>query len=208
MYDCIIFDVDGTLIDTEAAVLGSLKKFLAEKGCTVPVDENLRFVLGIPGKDALSQLGIQDTEEGCRIWNEYMKEFMDDVHPFQGIREVLAELKSKGIRTGIVTSKTRQELEDDFVPFGLMDQLDDVVCADDTEKHKPCPEPLLKFLEISGADPAQSIYIGDTAYDAECASEAHVDFGLALWGAPSPDQIKAAAHRLKHPSDIIGLAGN
>ncbi|KKO51096.1 HAD family hydrolase [Paenibacillus sp. DMB20] len=205
MYDCIIFDVDGTLIDTEAAVLGSLKKFLAEKGCTVPVDENLRFALGIPGKDALLKLGIQDTEEGCRIWNEYMKEFMDDVHPFQGTREVLAELKSKGIRTGIVTSKTRQELQDDFVPFGLMDQLDVVVCADDTEKHKPCPEPLLKFLEISGADPARSIYIGDTMYDAECASDAHVDFGLALWGAPSPDQVKIAAHRLKHPSDITSL---
>lgn len=206
MYNCVILDVDGTLIDTEAAVIGSLKKLLEERGHEVPADHELRFVLGIPGRDSLPRFGMKDVEEACERWNAFMKDFAEQIRPYDGIREALRRLKNAGITTGIVTSKTRQELENDFVPFGLMDQLDYVVCADDTEKHKPCPDPLMKFLELSGADPARSVYVGDTKYDAECASAAGVDFALALWGAPAPGEVRGAAHWLDHPSDIPGLA--
>lgn len=205
MYNCVILDVDGTLIDTEAAVIGSLKKLLEEQGHEVPADHELRSVLGIPGRDSLPRFGMENVEEACVRWNEFMKDFADQIYPYEGIRDALSHLKNAGITTGIVTSKTRQELEDDFMPFGLMDQLDYVVCADDTEKHKPCPEPLLKFLELSGVDPARSVYVGDTRYDAECASAAGVDFALALWGAPAPGEVRSATHRLAHPSDIPGL---
>lgn len=207
MYTCVILDVDGTLIDTEAAVIGSLKKLLQERDMAVTDDEKLRFVLGIPGKDSLPRLGIEDVEEACERWNGFMKDFADQISPYDGIPDALRRLKNAGITTGIVTSKTRQELEDDFVLFGLMGQLDYVVCADDTDKHKPCPDPLLKFLELSGADPDRSIYVGDTKYDAEYASAAGVDFALALWGAPAPGEVRNATHRLAHPSNIPGLAG-
>lgn len=121
---------------------------------------------------------------------------------FDGIEDLLIILHGRSIQTGIVTSKTREELKDDFLPFGLMDYLPFAVCADDTQKHKPNPEPLLRFMEIAGADPCKSLYIGDTIYDWQCAKAAGVPFGLALWGAKQIDEIKAE-HNFAYPGDII-----
>jgi phosphoglycolate phosphatase-like HAD superfamily hydrolase len=103
-----------------------------------------------------------------------------------------------------VTSKTNEELINDFMPFGLSSYLTHTVCADDTVRHKPHPEPLLKFLEISGADPKKSIYIGDTIYDYECARDAGIDFGLALWGCKNHENIQAK-YKFERPQDILGF---
>ncbi|OAB45275.1 HAD family hydrolase [Paenibacillus glacialis] len=204
MYKTIIMDVDGTLIDTEKAVLGSLQKMLAiEYNKTMELEE-LEFVWGIPGSSSLPVLGIEDTEKGDILWNVYMKEFMDSIHVFAGIRELLSTLHKRNIQIGIVTSKTKIELEDDFVPFGLMEYLSFVVCADDTLLHKPNPEPIQKFLEISGADPSSSIYIGDTMYDYQCARDAGVSFGLAVWGAKNNHGIEAK-HFFNDPNEVLAF---
>lgn len=171
MVRAIVFDVDGTLIDTEDAVLKSLQQALLEvQGRSRSLDE-IRFVLGIPGARALPKLGIapEDVDRVNERWNVFMKDHFDSISIFPGIMDVLKLLKEKGVPTGIVTSKTRQELEHDFVPFGMMEYLSLVVCADDTVHHKPHPEPILKWLERSGAEPNETIYIGDTSYDLECA---------------------------------------
>jgi HAD superfamily hydrolase (TIGR01549 family) len=204
MYNTIIFDVDGTLIDTEIAVLGSLQKMLKLDYNRETEAHELTFVLGIPGSTSLPMLGIHDIDEGSRRWNYFMKDFFDSIEVFDGIAEVMNTLKTRGIPQGIVTSKTTEELQDDFIPFGLMDYLTHVVCADDTEKHKPHPEPLLKFLELSGARPESSLYIGDTLYDYECARDVGVDFGLALWGCKDHDHIPAK-YKFAHPQDILRL---
>ncbi len=204
MYKTIILDVDGTLIDTEKAVFGSLQKMLAiEYNKTVELEE-LEFVWGIPGSSSLPLLGIEDTERGDILWNVYMKEFMGSINVFSGIRELLSTLHKRNIQIGIVTSKTKIELEDDFVPFGLMEYLSFVVCADDTLLHKPNPEPIQKFLEISGADPSSSIYIGDTIYDYQCARDAGVSFGLAVWGAKKNHEIEAK-HFFEDPNEVLAF---
>jgi len=207
MYNTFIFDVDGTLIDTEAAVLGSLQKMLKvdfDKNVELP---DLAFVLGIPGAVSLRQLGVADIEQANDRWNFFMKDFFEKITVFNGIRDVLNSLKLQHVVQGIVTSKTTQELRDDFSPFGLMSYLTHVVCADDTLKHKPNPEPLFKFLDISGADPRTSIYIGDTIYDYECAKDAGVDFGLALWGCKDHERIPAK-YKFAKPQDILKLSQN
>lgn len=204
MYNTVIFDVDGTLIDTERAVLGSLQKMLQTDYDRVTEIQDLTFVLGIPGSIALPQLGIKDIHKGNERWNYFMKDFFSSIEVFSGISDVLDTLKRNNIVQGIVTSKTAEELINDFVPFGLMNYLTHTVCANDTEKHKPNPEPILKFLEISGADPATSIYIGDTIYDYECARDAGVDFGLALWGCKNHEHIQAK-YKFEKPQDLIKL---
>jgi HAD superfamily hydrolase (TIGR01549 family) len=206
MYNTIIFDVDGTLIDTQQALIKSLQRLLKEELGKSYGDEELSFVLGVPGTASLLKLGIKDSEKANTKWNLYMKDFYDSIKVFEGIKEILSQLKSIGAVTGIVTSKTRKELLDDFVPFGLSGLLTYFVCADDTKKHKPNPDPLLKFLEISGAEPVKSIYIGDTYYDMQCARDAGVDFGLALWGANEPDRI-AAKHKFSNPYEIMNVLG-
>jgi len=204
MYKTIIFDVDGTLINTETAVLGSLQKMLKIDYNKEVEQSELSFVLGIPGADSLPKLGIVDIDRANDRWNFFMKEFYDEIHVYNEIEYLLDTLKKKGVGQGIVTSKTTQELRDDFAPFGLMQYLTYIICADDTKKHKPNPEPLLKFLETSKADPSSSIYIGDTIYDYQCARDAGVDFGLALWGCKNPEHIPAK-YKLEKPSDLLGI---
>ncbi|RJX37619.1 HAD family hydrolase [Paenibacillus pinisoli] len=204
MYQTFIFDVDGTLIDTEKAVLGSLQKMLMLDYGQHLETEQLTFVLGIPGADALPRFGIKDIDRANERWNEYMVDFAHTIHVFNGIKDLLAALNLEGVMTGIVTSKTTEELHADFVPHGLMGELHHVVCADDTARHKPHPEPLLKFLELSGADPAASLYIGDTIYDAQCARDAGIDFALALWGCGNPDTIEAR-YKLNSPIELLEL---
>lgn len=204
MYNAIIYDVDGTLIDTEKAVLGSLQKVLKTDYDKVVPLEYLYFVLGIPGSKSLSQLGISDIDRANERWNYFMKDFFHFIEVFSGIKDLLDTLKNRNIVQGIVTSKTNEELINDFVPFGLSSYLTHTVCADDTEKHKPNPEPILKYLKISGADPKKSIYIGDTVYDYECARDAGIDFGLALWGCKNHQNIQAK-YKFERPQDIIGI---
>ncbi|SEG58596.1 HAD family hydrolase [Paenibacillus sp. UNC499MF] len=204
MHTTLIFDIDGTLIDTEQAVLGSLQKLLKKNYDREISRQDLAFVLGIPGTVSLRQLGIDDLEYANKCWNDFMREYQHTIHVYEGIQPLLAELRERSVLTGVVTSKTKQEFLDDFVPFGLVHDLPYVVCADDTKRHKPNPEPLLKFLEISGAKAEDSIYIGDTVYDYECARDAGVDFGLALWGCKQPDAIPAT-YKFEHPADIVAL---
>ncbi|WMT43049.1 HAD family hydrolase [Paenibacillus sp. D2_2] len=202
IYKTFIFDVDGTLINTEEAVFGSLQKMLELEYNKSYKREELSFVLGIPGSRALPQFGIEDIERANELWNRYMKDFMDSIHVYPGVEELLCTLASRGVQLGIVTSKTKAELKDDFEPFGLLKYLSVVVCADDTEHHKPHPEPIHKFLEVAGADPDSAIYIGDTVYDSSCARDSKVAFGLATWGANPAHNIEAD-HYFQNPEEIL-----
>lgn len=202
VYNTVIFDVDGTLIETEKAVLGSLQRMLRTDYGQEYKLEDLAFVLGIPGQVALPKLGIEDVHRANERWNDFMKDFYSSIEVFDGITGVLDQLQQVQITLGIVTSKTKQELEDDFVPFGLMRYLPYVVCADDTLRHKPHPDPLLRFLEFSQADPQRSIYIGDTLYDYECARDAGIDFGLALWGCKNHSHIPAK-YKFETPNELL-----
>jgi len=206
MYTTIIFDIDGTLINTEQAVLRSLQKLLKITYDREVDFSELAFVLGIPGSVSLKRLGIKDNdiEYANHCWNEFLGNYKHTIHVYEGIQQLLASLKEHSISTGVVTSKTKQEFVDDFVPFGLDQYMQYVICADDTTLHKPNPEPLLKFLDISGAKSGASIYIGDTIYDSECARDAGVDFGLALWGCKHGDSIPAK-YKFKHPLDMLTL---
>ncbi|MBW8331789.1 MAG: HAD family hydrolase [Prolixibacteraceae bacterium] len=202
MFQCIIFDVDGTLIDTEISVKKSLQKVLSEETQKEYSHADLDFILGIPGHIALEKIGIKNIQEVNRRWNEYMNDYKNQVTVFDGIEIILQELKDKSIKTGIVTSKTRNELRDDFIPFGLMKYLDFYVCADDTINHKPNPDPILKFLEISGISADQAIYIGDTIYDYKAAKAANVKFALALWGAKDSDGFGNSI-QIEKPENIM-----
>ncbi|OVE66925.1 HAD family hydrolase [Clostridium diolis] len=205
MYNCIIFDIDGTLLDTEIAVLSSLQKLVFEELNENLSFDELRFALGIPGEVALNKLGITNILD-CNVkWNKYLKEYFHNVKVFDGIKDTLIKLNEIGILTGIVTSKTKEEFLNDFAPFELNNHFKLVVCADDTEEHKPNPEPILKFIELSGADKSKTIYIGDTRYDMDCALGAGIDFALALWGAKSSIGINAN-YILENPRQILKLA--
>lgn len=200
MYKEIVFDIDGTLINTENAVLNSLKDTLTEVlNKTFDVSE-LTFALGITGVKALEKLNVEDIPSAIDLWNINMNKYRNYISIFDEIEIVLNELKYK-YNLGIVTSKTREEFDLDFSCFGLNDYFKTVICADDTTNHKPNPEPLLKYMKIANVSNNEIIYIGDSIYDMYCAKSSLVDFAFAKWG--NKTQTLDAKYVLNSPLDIL-----
>ena len=113
-YKHIVFDIDGTLIDTEYAVLHSLQETIKGlSGREMPCSE-LRFALGITGTDALKKLEIKDTSYAIELWDKNMRNYTNTIKVFDGIVELLKNLLSLDYEMGIVTSKTREEFTHDL----------------------------------------------------------------------------------------------
>lgn len=182
-YKHIVFDVDGTLIDTLYSTTKALQDVLLEvTGRLYPLEE-LVFSYGIPGIDTLRQLEVADPLGALKQWEDRLEDYRQHDRVFDGIPGLLAALREAGCALGIVTSRTRAEFDADFAKLDIAPYFQSVICADDTEGHKPQPDPLLKYLERAGGGKGEALYIGDSVYDMGCARAAGVDFGLAGWGA-------------------------
>lgn len=197
----VVFDIDGTLLDTQHSILNSLQQTIVELSGKKPELSELTFALGIPGEITLKQLGIEDVKKANAVWNSNLAGHFDSIKLFDEIRDLIMELKAQDYRLGIITSKSREEYKSDFIPFGLGEYFDTVICYEDSLRAKPYPDPLLKYLEVSGVQSQEVIYIGDTTYDMLCALEANVKFGLALWGCHSLKDIQADYY-FNSPKDI------
>ncbi len=198
----IVFDIDGTLIDSITADLTSLQEtILSVINKKIEID-NLTFAFGIPGEVALKRLGIEEAYEVNKIWANNFKQHAHTITVFKGIEFVLQELQKQGCKLGIITSRSRTEYTDDFLRFQLTDYFETVICVEDSALPKPAPDPMLEYLKRTGANASDVLYIGDSIYDFQCASNAGVEFGLALWGCTSVKHIYAS-YFFKAPKDIL-----
>lgn len=200
-YKHIVFDIDGTLLNTESCILSALQDTLSQRLGRNYSAEELTFALGIPGLTTLGQLGIPDAEEALTLWQENMKKYAQRIRPYPGIGELVEKLHATGCGLGIVTSKNRKEFEEDAHLIPTREYFFTVICADDTEKHKPDPQPLLKYMELTGTGAREILYIGDSKYDGLCARDAGVDFALALWG--THDAFIPAKYYPEQPMDLL-----
>ncbi|WP_300603577.1 HAD family hydrolase [Niabella sp.] len=203
-YKHIIFDLDGTLIDTEAAVLNSLKETLQETHNGDYKLEDLHFALGIPGVTALQMLKVDDIEKVVSVWQKKFKSHFSKVRLFPYIKELLFAIKDENMKIGVLTSKTRLEYIEDFLPFGLQDKIDISLCIDDYHNPKPSSAGMLLYLKQAGIKADEALYIGDTMYDYQCAREAGVDFGLAVWGCKQFEGINAA-YFIMYPEEVVKI---
>lgn len=199
----IVFDIDGTLLDTEAAVTLSLQETMEELlGHSLSLAE-LRFTFSMPAKAALRVLGFPDVEAAYRRWSGKCLGYLGESCLFDGIPHLLESLIRRGYALGIVSSQTRSEYQLTFLPMGLGDLFGTVILADDTREHKPNPEPMLLYLERSGAKGAETLYVGDSPGDMSCAQEAGASGALACWCA-NPAEYPGVP-RLERPGMLLDL---
>ena len=206
-YKHLVFDIDGTIIDSAKINMLSLQETVKDlRGDVMPL-EDLYFSFGIPGVRAMEILGFPEPEKAVQVWIRNYSACAERLGMplFPGMREILERLREKGASLGIITSKLREEYDEHFEKQGLLELFPWVVTASDTPKGKPYPDPMLEYLRRTGAAPEEVLYFGDTAYDMDCARSAGVDHALVLWGCLSPEGIEAT-YRLEKAEEILEFA--
>lgn len=204
MYKYVVFDVDGTLVDNEEAVLYAYQSVIFKKFGRHFSDEEMIKGYGVPTPQALAKYGFTDIDKAMEDYYSYLVEGYAKSKTFDGIFEVISSLKAKNIPIGIVTSRSKYEIDIDTSLQGLICQFDAVINSDDTTLHKPHGDPLLKAMDKMNANPSETIYIGDTIFDRGCAKNAGVKFALALWGSNNVENIDAE-YFFKKPSDLLEI---
>ncbi|MBB5021630.1 HAD family hydrolase [Desulfurispira natronophila] len=182
-YHGLIFDIDGTLLDSRDVIIYSLADTIREiMGVELNPDE-MDWVLGCPGAVTLQKLGCPDPEHGVRQWYENYADHEERLDFFPGMEEVLRDLKRHFPRMAVVTNNLRFKYKLLEHRFDLKRFFDVAFCVDDVARPKPWPDPMLAVCEQWGLPPGQAVYVGDSANDLHSAQSAGTDFICAGWGA-------------------------
>jgi pyrophosphatase PpaX len=183
-YPVVLFDLDGTVIDSGAIILSSMRYATREVLGTEHTDEELMQAVGGPGLEAqLAVFGGPDrVDELVRVYRAHNEPLHDTLEACAGMEDVLVRLHAEGRRLGVVTAKRRSTAELAFARIPVAHLFETVVGGDETAKHKPDPEPLLLAAERLGIDPATAAYVGDSPFDVRAAKAAGM-FAIAVtWG--------------------------
>jgi pyrophosphatase PpaX len=182
-FPVVLFDLDGTVIDSGAIILASMRHAAETVVGGDYTDAELMKTVGGPGLEAqMSALDPTRIDELVHVYREHNEPLHDTLQSFAGIEDVLATLKGEGRRLGIVTAKRRVTVDLAFARLPLERFFDVVVGGDETDRHKPDPAPLLLALERLGAAPADAAYVGDSPFDMQAAKAGGLYAVGVSWG--------------------------
>lgn len=189
----VLFDVDGTLIDTLHVIVPAIGDTVERFLGTRPADEVIRGLIGVPMRQQMKIYGAQEADIPAMIENA-IEAFEASAHlesDHEPAIEVLRLARARGLRTALVTSKSQPEVEPFLLRFSGADHVDTVVCATDVRHPKPDPESARLACERLGVEPAQAVLIGDSVYDLRCARDAGVHSVAVAYGAASRETLAA-----------------
>lgn len=193
----ILFDGDGTLIDTEDIILASMRHTVNELHGLEATDEELMAGVGTPLPAQMRHFARGDEELADALVREYRahNDAIHDaaIHAFPDTRQALELLRDAGFRMGVVTSKRHEMAARGLELSGIGEFFEVLVAPDDFPEHKPAPGPILHACELMGIDPAASMYVGDSPFDIQAGNAAGCTTVAALWGM-FPAAVLAAEH--------------
>jgi pyrophosphatase PpaX len=182
-FPVVLFDLDGTVVDSGAIILASMRHATREVLGQEFEDHELLQAVGGPGLEAQFAVFAPDqVDELVRVYRAHNEPLHDDLEACAGMEEVLVRLHEEGRRLGVVTAKRRSTVELAFASVPLSHLFETIVGGDETERHKPDPEPLLLAAERMGADPRQAAYVGDSPFDIRAAQAAGMYAVAVTWG--------------------------
>jgi phosphoglycolate phosphatase len=192
-YDLIVFDWDGTVMDSTAVISGSIQAACRDLGLTVPDDETARHVIGL-GLDQALRYAVPDMPESMcpDLVERYRHHFLaqDQAIPlFEGARETIAELHHAGYRLGVATGKSQAGLNRAMEATGMKNYFHATRTAD-RSLSKPDPAMLLELMEELGSSAGRTLMVGDTTHDVQMAHNAKVDVVAMGHGAHPSVQLQ------------------
>jgi pyrophosphatase PpaX len=205
-FGTVLFDLDGTVVDSGAIILASMRHATREVLGRDYSDEELLQTVGGPGLEAqMHALAPDQVDRLVDVYRAHNEPLHDELEACAGMEDVLVRLRVEGRRLGIVTAKRRVTVELAFARVPIAHLFETVVGGDETEKQKPNAEPLLLAAERLGADPSDTAYVGDSPFDIRAAKAAGMFAVAVTWGrihhtarleAEHPDAIVDSAEEL------------
>jgi pyrophosphatase PpaX len=191
LFDGFIFDIDGTLTSTNQLIFDSFN-FIARKylGRTF-TDEEIIAMFGPTEDVILKELCGDRYEEARKDYYKYYSDHHGIAGLYDGIKEILHHLKSKGYPIGIFTGKGRDASIITLNKLEIDHYFDLIVTGDDVENHKPSPEGIRKFVNHFGLKPEKVLMIGDSVSDVIASKKAGIKIASVLWDSYGSEEVNA-----------------
>ncbi|MCI0570799.1 MAG: HAD-IA family hydrolase [Myxococcaceae bacterium] len=198
----IVFDLDGTLVDSMPDIITSFLYAFGQAGLPTPDEAEVRALIGLPLQDMYGRLAPEHVPALVAIYREhYPRNFLNRSRPFPGVVEVLRTLRERGYRLAVATTK-RTDMARQFVEaLGLAAELDHVQGTDGFP-HKPAPDVIHRALHALGAEGLWMV--GDTIHDIAAGKAAGLRTYAVTWDARAEATLAAAAPDVLQP-DLRGL---
>ena len=182
-FPVVLFDLDGTVVDSGSIILASMRHATREVLGRDFGDAELMQAVGGPGLEAQMEVFAPErVDELVRVYRAHNEPLHDELEACAGMEDVLLRLHEQGHRLGVVTAKRRSTVELAFARVPIAHLFETVVGGDETQKHKPDPEPLLLAAERMNARPDQTAYVGDSPFDIRAAKAAGMHAIAVTWG--------------------------
>jgi pyrophosphatase PpaX len=179
----VLFDLDGTVVDSGAIILASMRHATREVLGRDFGDDELMQAVGGPGLEAqMAVFAPERVDELVRVYRAHNEPLHDELEACAGMEDVLVRLHERGRRLGVVTAKRRATVELAFASVPVAHLFETVVGGDETEKHKPDPEPLLLAAKRMGVASTECAYVGDSPFDIRAAKAAGMYAVAVTWG--------------------------
>ena len=213
MIKAVLFDLDGTLLDSAPDLVATLNHLRAGLDlAAIPIDELRHFAS--KGAIGLIKAGMPPCDdEMLELWRaaflrHYEKNSFVHSKPFDGVESVLSELGRRGVPWGIVTNKMEYLSFPILEQAGWLSSASVVICGDTVENSKPHPEPVLEACRVIGVEPANALMVGDDLRDMEAGKRAGSHTAFALYGYIDSERKSDIANGttvINSPEEVLTL---
>ena len=205
MYKAIVFDVDGTVVDTRFIMDAVRDAYRDVRHCDLS-EEICDVMYGSPASHAQKLMGLTDEEYAVygKQFMSYLPLYLPNQKLFDGIRECMEQCRELGLIVAINTSRTVAGAEEaaSMLEWNFADFCDHVIGCDLVENPKPAPDSLLYLSKLCGLSMDEILFVGDTEFDSGCAANAGADFAVATWGCKIH---LPATYYPKHPLELLDI---
>lgn len=206
----VIFDIDGTLVDSNDAHAAAWMDAFREFGFTHIPPDRVRWMIGMGGDKILPELTdlTEESERGKKLLDRrkeiFLRSYLPTLHPFPSARELVEKVRAEGMTAVIASSANEAELGRLLDVAGVRSLMDATTSSSDAENSKPDPDIVYAAIRSTGFAASQLVMVGDTPYDVEAALRAGVPIVALRSGGWNDSELDGALRVYADPEDLLG----